>query len=83
MLKLWKNPDEQQRIALQGAIRMRCRVPVLYLYMMDFRSQKNIQETKVFRRNAASAGCTFHNIVRFYPAGKVCQRAEIAKPQAF
>ncbi len=36
----WKIPDEQQRIALQGAIRMRCHVPVLYLYMMDFRSQK-------------------------------------------
>jgi hypothetical protein len=46
--------------------------------MMDLRSQKKIQETKLFRRNAASADCTSDNTVRFYPAGKVCQRAEAA-----
>ena len=74
----WKIPDVQQRITCQGAIRMRCRVSVLYLYMMDFRSQKKIQETKLFRRNVASADCTSHNTVRFYAAGKVCQRAEAA-----
>jgi hypothetical protein len=45
---------------------------------MDVRSQKKIQETKVFRRNAASADCTSDNTVRFYPAGRVCQGSEAA-----
>ena len=50
-----KFPDEQQRIAVQGAIRKRCHIPVLSIYTMRFRSQKKIQEKTAFIRNGAKA----------------------------